>query len=147
MADNPIEFCFEGHLPTVPDLDRLFAHLNACVGRAWHLRDPDLYGPGNGAMIYFDTAHKAAQTLHSWRYPRSQPILGTFMFQLSDEKAQPEGEPIGPLSFDDAVALLITDHEAHAHEARELLIGAARDGARDRMSAITRKGVRITYSV
>ncbi len=76
----------------------------------------------------------------------SEPILGTFMLQPADQKAQAEGKPIGPLSFGDAVAALITNHEAHAHDARELLIGAARDGTRDRMSALTRRGVRITYS-
>ncbi len=76
----------------------------------------------------------------------SEPILGTYTFQPSDEEAQPEGDPVGPLSFEDAVALLITKHEAHPHEARSLLTGAARDGARDRMSALTHKGIRITYS-
>ena len=45
----------------------------------------------------------------------SEPILGILMLQLTDERAQLEGEPIGPLSFEDVVALLITDHEAHPH--------------------------------
>ena len=71
----------------------------------------------------------------------SEPIRGTYTFQPSDEDAQPEGQPIGPLSFEDAVALLITEHSVHPHEARALLTGAAQD----RMSAITHKGVRITY--
>lgn len=76
----------------------------------------------------------------------SDQIRGTFMFQPFDEEARPEGAPAGPLSFEDAVAALIADYDALSDQAHAIVISAARNGTSDLMSAITRRGVRITHS-
>ena len=81
-----------------------------------------------------------------YKHHMSEPILGTFMLQPLSKEDETRPDPIGPLPFEDAVAVLITDYGAHPHEARELVISAAKHHQVDVMSAVTHNGVQVIYS-
>ncbi len=77
----------------------------------------------------------------------NEPILGTFMLQMLDENDEPLiSAPTEPLSFEEAVAALITGHEAHPHIARDTVISAARNGVSTFMDSLTHQATRIVYS-
>lgn len=77
----------------------------------------------------------------------SEPILGAFKLRpLSESEESSVAEPIRPLPFEETVALLINDYEAHPHAAREITISAVTNGESTLINPLTHRGVRISYS-
>ena len=152
MATDDLDVLFDVGLPpsvtspTIADYERLYARIRAISPTGWRtIADPD--DDIRKIRIRFDNAiirDRVVQTINGEAIHQSIP--GTFMLQPSDEKAQPVGDPVGPLSFKDTVAALIADYDASSHQAHGIVSSAARNETSDLMSDLTHKGVRITYS-
>ena len=151
MAADDLDALFDLGLPafdspTAADRDRLYARIREVSKTNWRVFVSST-DPINLIRIRFDSDLLRERVLRAITGSfSSKAILGNFMLQPSDEKAQPVGDSVGPLSFKDTVAVLIADYGASAHQACDIVTSAARNETSDLMSAVTYKGVRITYS-
>ena len=77
----------------------------------------------------------------------SAPILGTFKFRPVGDDDEPSILDLsGPLRFEEAVALLVTDYGARLRTAHIIAINATKNGRSMLVNPLTHQAVRILYS-